>query len=220
MQYNYLTLGLLWILYCTVHSALISIRVTGLCKRLLGTRYRFYRLFYNAFSFITLIWLLLYSHGPRFQGPLLLTWSGNWPIVQYALILLAIVLAISGARHYDMSQFLGLQQIRSHRIQGSLAKNGNLDTTGILGVTRHPWYLAVFILLWTGSQNAGSIVINTILSIYLVIGTLLEERKLVLEFGERYRDYQDKVSMLIPLKWLNAKVTGHRTSGKAGGSML
>ena len=75
----------------------------------------------------------------------------------------------------------------------------------MLGYIRHPWYLAVFLLLWTSNQNTGSIIINGILSAYLVIGTLLEERKLVLEFGDRYREYQHNVSMFIPLKWLIPK---------------
>jgi protein-S-isoprenylcysteine O-methyltransferase Ste14 len=39
-----------------------------------------------------------------------------------------------------------------------------------------------------------------------VIGTLLEERKLVLEFGDKYKEYQRQVSMFIPLKWLREKL--------------
>jgi protein-S-isoprenylcysteine O-methyltransferase Ste14 len=35
-----------------------------------------------------------------------------------------------------------------------------------------------------------------------VVGAFLEERKLVRIFGEEYRDYQQKVSMFIPVKWL------------------
>jgi protein-S-isoprenylcysteine O-methyltransferase Ste14 len=45
-----------------------------------------------------------------------------------------------------------------------------------------------------------------ILSGYLVIGTLLEERKLVLEFGDKYKLYQRQVSMFIPLRWLGSKL--------------
>jgi methanethiol S-methyltransferase len=45
-----------------------------------------------------------------------------------------------------------------------------------------------------------------ILSAYLVIGTLLEERKLILEFGDKYRLYQRQVSMFIPLKWLRSRI--------------
>ena len=89
--------------------------------------------------------------------------------------------------------------------RGAMTETGNIDTTGVLGVTRHPWYVAVFILLWASDLNAAGIVVNVVLSAYLVIGTLLEERKLVLEFGDRYREYQRRVSMFIPFKWLNLR---------------
>jgi protein-S-isoprenylcysteine O-methyltransferase Ste14 len=42
------------------------------------------------------------------------------------------------------------------------------------------------------------IIVNTLLTIYIIIGTILEERKLVLEFGEAYVKYQKEVPMLIP----------------------
>jgi hypothetical protein len=90
-----------------------------------------------------------------------------------------------------------------------------------MGVIRHPWYAAVFILLWAGDLKPSEIVINVILSGYLIIGTLLEERKLVLEFGDRYRQYQDKVSMFIPVKWLKAKLhRGGVTFPSQGASYL
>jgi methanethiol S-methyltransferase len=204
MRIDYLALALLWIAYCAIHSALISIKATSLFKRLLGTRYCYYRLLFNAFSIISLIMLLIYSRGPRFEGPLLLIWHGNWRIAQYALMLVAFVLLVSGARHYSICQFLGLRQIRSRQSSGALTQSGDIDTTGVLGITRHPWYLAVFILIWMSDQNAGSIIINCILSAYLVIGTLLEERKLILEFGDKYREYQQTVPMFIPLRWMNS----------------
>jgi protein-S-isoprenylcysteine O-methyltransferase Ste14 len=48
--------------------------------------------------------------------------------------------------------------------------------------------------------------INIVLSSYLVIGTLIEERKLVLEFGDKYKTYQRQVSMFIPIKWMRSKL--------------
>jgi methanethiol S-methyltransferase len=205
MRIDYLVLAFLWIVYCAIHSALISVIATNLFKRVLGTRYCYYRLFFNAFSLLTLILLFLYSRSPVFEGPFLLIWRGNWRIAQCALVLAAVALLVSGARHYSISQFLGLQQIRSRQSSLGLTQSGNIDTTGILGLTRHPWYLAVFLLLWTSDQNAASVIINGILSAYLIVGTLLEERKLTLEFGDEYRKYQQKVSMFIPLKWIIPK---------------
>jgi methanethiol S-methyltransferase len=203
MRSGCLELALLWSAYCVVHSSLISIRATSFFQRALGTGYPFYRLFFNIFSLSTLIPLILYSKSPRFQGSILFAWSGNWRIVRYSLVLMAVVLIISGARHYNMSQFIGLQQIRSKRTPGALTQSGDFDITGVLRIVRHPWYVAVFLLIWASDLNVGTIIVNIVLSAYLVIGTLLEERKLVLEFGDKYREYQAKVSMFIPLKWLN-----------------
>ena len=43
---------------------------------------------------------------------------------------------------------------------------------------------------------------NVVLTVYIFIGTFLEERKLIGEFGDLYRDYKSKVSMLFPFKWV------------------
>jgi len=40
--------------------------------------------------------------------------------------------------------------------------------------------------------------INVVLTVYVVIGTKLEEKKLVLEYGDKYIKYQQEVPMLIP----------------------
>jgi protein-S-isoprenylcysteine O-methyltransferase Ste14 len=105
-----------------------------------------------------------------------------------------------------MLQFLGIRQISQERSGGAMTESGEFDSSGVLGAVRHPWYLALFIVLWARDFNLAEITINMVLSIYLVIGTLLEERKLVLEFGDKYKVYQRQVSMFIPLKWLGSKL--------------
>ena len=204
---SYLLLVLLWAAYCAVHSTLISIPVTSWLKAVLASRYGFYRLLFNIFSIAALIPLVMYSHSARFSSEPLFTWSGYWRILQYCLIGLGLVLVVAGARHYSMLQFLGIQQIRKESARSAMTASGDLDDTGVLGLVRHPWYVAVFILLWTSDLNGAAITINLLLSAYLIVGTLLEERKLVIEFGEEYRRYQDRVSMFIPLKWLTNRRT-------------
>ena len=201
---DYLLLAFLWAAYCAVHSALITASVTSWLKTVLATRYCFYRLFFNIFSIATLIPLVMYSHSARFSSEPLLAWSDYWRILRYCLFALGVVLAVTGTRHYSMLQFLGIQQIRKESARSAMTASGDLDESGVLGLVRHPWYVAVFILIWTGDLNVAAITVNLVLSAYLVVGTLLEERKLVLEFGDEYRRYQDRVSMFIPLKWLTA----------------
>jgi protein-S-isoprenylcysteine O-methyltransferase Ste14 len=44
-----------------------------------------------------------------------------------------------------------------------------------------------------------------ILSVYLVLGAMLEERKIIAQYddsGGSYRRYRQRVSMLFPWKWL------------------
>jgi len=175
-------------------------------KRALGAQYRFYRLFFNTFSVSTLIPLLIYSHSARWRTDLLFAWEGYLRLIQYGLIALAAILAITVMRHYSLCQFLGIQQVLQQRSGNAMTENGEFDSSGVLGVVRHPWYLAVLILLWARDHSLSGLVINVILSVYLVIGTFLEERKLVLEFGDKYQAYQLQVSMFIPFKWLESKL--------------
>ncbi len=202
---NYILLSLLWTVYCIVHSALISVTVTDFLRRALGDRYRFYRLFFNIFSVGTLVPLLMYSHSARWGTEPLFTWEGHMRIIQYCLIGLAAILVLTCSRHYNMLQFLGIRQIFQKRPGNAMTESGKFDSSGVLGIVRHPWYLALFIFLWARDLNLAEITINMVLSAYLVIGTLLEERKLILEFGDPYKLYQRQVSMFIPLKWLGSK---------------
>jgi methanethiol S-methyltransferase len=202
---DYLFLALFWAAYCAVHSLLISIPVTSWLRAVLAGRYRFWRLFFNAFSIGTLVPLVMYSNSAPFHSEPLLVWSGYWMVLRYGLASLGVALFVAGARHYSLLQFLGIQQLRTESARSAMTGSGDLDNRGVLGLMRHPWYVAVFILLWTSELNAAAIMVNLVLSAYLVVGTLLEERKLVSEFGEEYRRYQDHVSMFIPLKWLTKK---------------
>ena len=202
---NYILLSILWIAYCVVHSALISVPVTDFFKRSLGNKYRFYRLFFNIFSVATLIPLLRYSNSDNWRSQIFFTWEDPIRPIQYGMIILGAILFLTAARHYSMLQFLGLKQIGQERSGNGRIGSGGLDTSGVLKVTRHPWYLGVFLLIWASDISTRELIINLILSAYLMFGTLLEERKLVLEFGDKYKDYQRQVSMFIPFKWLRSK---------------
>jgi hypothetical protein len=210
MDYGDLTLywqlALLWTLYCVVHSALISVKISNYFRRVLGNGYRFYRLCFNIFSLATLIPLVLYSRSHRFRTAPLFSWSGYWRIFQLFLIVLAGVLIIAGARRYSLRVFFGIQQLKIGNICGALTDNVSFNRSGVFSAIRHPWYAATFIILWTMNLNISMIIVNLILSIYLVIGTYLEERKLIHEFGSDYRRYQDEVSIFIPIKWFKVRL--------------
>jgi protein-S-isoprenylcysteine O-methyltransferase Ste14 len=197
---------LLWMLWCTLHSTLIATPVTDYLKRKLGDRFRFYRLFFNAASLATFLPVVYYSISIR-QAPVF-RWEGHLMIVKYLLLATSITLFAAGGKHYSMSQFLGIRQIKTGRANLALSENDTADTSGILGAIRHPWYTASLMFIWARDVSLSTLLINIVISAYFVVGTILEERKLLLEFGEKYREYQKNVSMFIPYKWLKAKIAG------------
>ena len=201
---NYFVLAVLWIIWCAIHSGMISVTVAEYLERRFGSHFRFYRLIYNLVAIGTLIPVILY--GQSIRGRLVFRWDGFMIGFQALLLTIGVLLFYAGARHYDILQFLGLRQIRTGSSHSSLTETGKLDTTGVLGVTRHPWYLATIMLIRTRGLDVSVLITNIILTIYLIVGTVLEERKLLIEYGDEYRRYQKKVSMLIPFKYLKSKI--------------
>lgn len=199
-------LAVLWILWCVVHSGMISMTATAYLKRRLGRHFRLYRLFFNLVSVVTLIPVIAYERS--LPGPILFRWEGFLIVIQVILLISAVLLFLAGAKHYDLLQFAGLRQIKTGSTHNVLTETGELDTTGIQQITRHPWYLGALLFIWTRDVNTTVLVTNIILTLYLIVGTILEERKLLTEYGEDYRRYQKRVSMLIPVKWLMAAIRG------------
>ena len=203
-----LILSSLVIAWCVLHSAMISRPVTEFLKKSLDSKFRFYRLFFNLIAVLTLIPVVLFAFSIRTQT--IFHWNGYMRIGQVLLIVIAIVLFFLGGRHYDAGQFLGIKQIKRGTRNRAISNTGELETAGVLGMTRHPWYLAAILIIWARPLDISVIVINTILTSYLIIGSFLEEKKLIREFGEKYLVYQKRVSMLIPFKWLKTKIMDWR----------
>ena len=208
---EYLVLIILWSTWCVIHSAMISLTITGYLKNRLGSYYKFYRLFFNLVALITFIPIVFYSKS--LNSPVLFRWEGYLTIIQIALLIIVISLFISGLFKYNILQVLGIRQIKSGKSHSTLSESGDIDTSGILSLTRHPWYLATLILVWTYFREmyVSTLIVNIILTIYLVIGTILEERKLIIELGDSYREYMNRVSMLFPSKWVSSKLLKSNT---------
>jgi protein-S-isoprenylcysteine O-methyltransferase Ste14 len=183
---------------------MIAPAVTSHLKDKLGDRFRFYRLFFNTVAIATFSPLALYSFQLK-EMPILI-WDGALAVVRYSLFSLSVFLFLAGARHYSLSAFLGLDQVRKSESNKTLSACPAFATSGILGVIRHPWYAGGLLLIWARDLGLTALIINFVLSLYLVTGAFLEERKLLKQFGDDYRHYQDRVSMLFPWKWLKKKL--------------
>ncbi len=194
---EYLILSSIWVGYCVLHSFLISIRFTNFLTRTLKNYYAFYRLFYILFSLVLLVWVIKYS--AQLDNEIIITYVPPWSIIRQVLTWGALLMFFwAFFFNYDSLSFFGIRQILNFGKVKQTNPSEEIKKNGLLSITRHPMYLALIIYLWCQTFKLIDIVVNIILTIYVIIGTLLEEKKLVLEFGEAYRKYQQEVSMLIP----------------------
>lgn len=201
------SMGVCWVTWCTVHSILIAPSVTSFIQCVFPQLFRYYRLFYNGLSFVTLLPLIFLTHNMQ-SGPVVFSWEGYATSGRGLLLVMALFLFISAARHYDMHSFLGTRQAKTGVTNTLISERNEIFEGGIFAVTRHPWYLGSLLLIWSIFYEYTFVecLVGSILSIYLVIGSLLEERKIIAIYGDRYRRYQQKVSMLFPLKWISTKM--------------
>lgn len=81
-------------------------------------------------------------------------------------------------------------------------KNTGLDftTRGFYRYVRHPIYLGFTIAFWaTPHMTVGHLVFAVATLVYMLVAIQLEERDLVRVYGDTYRAYRKRVSMMVPL---------------------
>jgi len=192
---KYLLIALLWAGYCTLHSFLISVGFTKIVSGLAKSYYAFYRLFYVLVSIVLLLPLIQYTGRADSAVPISYPMALN--IIRYVLIAGSLIMfSWAFFFNYDWLSFFGIRQILTFREQDKSSKE--ISKKGLLGIVRHPMYLALVVYLWCQTFSAVDLMVNALLTAYLIIGTFLEEEKLVLEFGDAYARYQREVPMLIP----------------------
>lgn len=192
---KYLLIAFLWAAYCSLHSFLISTRFSNVIARLLKSYYAFYRLFYVVLSIVLIVPLIQYTEHADSAVPMTYPTPAN--ALRYVLIGGSLVMFLwAFIFNYDWMSFFGIRQILAFRKQDKSSKE--ITKNGLLGVVRHPMYLALIVYLWCQIFSVMDLFVTALLTIYVFIGTILEEKKLVLEFGDSYANYQQEVPMLIP----------------------
>lgn len=206
-----LILAAAWVAWCTLHSLLVSVSGTAWFKHRLGGIYQYQRLLFNIVAMVTLI--PLFYLGWRYRGDPIFQWAGWLRGLQSFLIGVALVFFISGARQYDLKQFLGLRRLSNgDGVCATIGETCAVETKGVLGLVRHPWYSGGMIIIWARTIDAAALVTNLVLTAYFIVGTLLEEHRLVREMGEAYRRYQREVPMFVPWRWIVRKNKGSEES--------
>ncbi|PKN42867.1 MAG: hypothetical protein CVU60_03485 [Deltaproteobacteria bacterium HGW-Deltaproteobacteria-18] len=191
-------LALGWAVWGSLHSLFISQSWMRLVSNRFPRLCPWYRLGYNVLAVLTIL-PLMYFKG-ALAGEAILSWGGALVLPRFVLLGAALWLFWAGAREYDLSVVGGLAQLRSSCSFAGSPYASELHTSGILGRVRHPWYGGALLLLWTrtGTFDAAELVTSLVLTGYVLVGTWLEERKLVHVHGDAYRNYQHRTPKFFP----------------------
>ncbi len=124
--------------------------------------------------------------------------TGLLRLLARAVSIIAIVGFSWGVRALGNFDTFGLDPIKAY-LRGNPLQLPNFVVRGPYLWVRHPLYFFTLLLIWSCPDvNSDRLLFNILWTLWLVLGSYLEEKDLVSEFGERYRQYQKTVPMLLP----------------------
>ncbi|MFU8825976.1 MAG: methyltransferase family protein [Brevefilum sp.] len=180
--------------WALLHSWLATLSTKAMFERLAGEGIRrYYRLMYVTVAVITLLpGLAMVVFLP---SRLLWVIPTPWLYLTLSLQGLALLGLLITVLQVDTLAFIGLRQLR----QPDVEAHNKLVTRGFYRWVRHPLYCFSLVLLWLFPYMTDlTLAFIIAASLYFLIGTVPEERKLVAVYGESYRQYQREVPRMIP----------------------
>lgn len=133
------------------------------------------------------ITIVFWDASGNFMGTILegLYWFG-WVLVFYSTFLID---------HFDL---FGLKQVTYH-LQKREWKANPFQVKSLYKIIRHPLMLGWIVVFWaTPVMTNGHLLFAVVLTFYILIALVYEERDLEDFFGDAYRDYKSRVPKIIP----------------------
>jgi len=197
MNLSFLLLGLLWLAYFALHSLAASLWLKSRVAEHFPAVMPGYRLSFNLLASL----LLLPPLGLMWwlAGEPLWRYQGVWNVLRILLMLLALAGFAWSLRYYDGREFLGVKQLREGL--RDIRDQERLQISPLHRFVRHPWYSLGLVLIWCQEMDGARLLSALLVSGYLVVGSRLEERKLMVYHGDRYLRYRARVPGLIPSPW-------------------
>jgi len=182
-----ITIAAVWgstILFGLVHSLLASLWF----KRRLGMKPVRYRLLYVVMSTLWLILWMLWLHSLPQQ--MIYDLEGWGRYLLWLLQLMALLMLMLSLLPMDGAAFLGLRPFPN--------EGESFVEQGIYRYLRHPMYSGLMLLLLASPwQSQVSLNFALAISLYLVIGARLVERRMELLHPE-YKDYRRRIPPFLP----------------------
>ena len=192
-----LILVFLLVAFAAIHSLMASLFFKRCVTRILGSRAELlYMPVFNLIALLTVLPLayLLYKN----PGPFLYIIPSPWLMIGGQFIAATIA---PRALLDAPNRFKKLSQLSAPNTPTA----SSLNIRGIYRWVRDPFLLSGLIIIWlTPFMTINLFVIYLLSTIYLYIGYLHWERRLVSQFDDEYREYQKRVHRIIPQFW------GHR----------
>lgn len=181
------------LLWGLIHSLLASLAAKEFATRMLGQTFmRFYRLGYNLFSvisFLPILWLVAMLPDYRIYAV-----SPPWMYLMIAVQGGVSFLLLFGLLQTDVLSFIGLRQLLEAQ-----SRPARLVVKGLYHYVRHPLYTTGLLLIWLSPvMTMNLLALYFCLTLYIVIGAIFEERKLLREYGQAYELYKTSTPMFIP----------------------
>jgi protein-S-isoprenylcysteine O-methyltransferase Ste14 len=120
--------------------------------------------------------------------------------------------AVAAAYQVGYSEILGIRPFLSlvrgvdtippePEAQGPALEGNGMRVRGPFRLSRHPLNLAPLPILWANPRlSTNLLAYNLVSTVYLVLGSVAEERRLLARYGRAYRDYeQSTVPFYLPL---------------------
>lgn len=188
---------LAFLAYAVLHSAMATQRAKNWAQSNFGEAgRRYYRLIYNALGGVTLLPVLALLAA--YPGEELYRLSSPWLILALILQALGALIILIGLMQTGVGLFLGLDRAVDEQNPGP----ERLVTRGLYRWMRHPLYTGGLLFIWfVPLMTTSLLAFNLSATVYLYVGSIFEERRLIRSFGDRYRSYQNQVPRLIPLPW-------------------
>jgi methanethiol S-methyltransferase len=128
-----------------------------------------------------------------------------WEITNPAIAMVILGVSLIGWLIVLTSTFLinhfelfGLHQV-ANNLTGRPMPEPRFRTPLYYKFVRHPIYLGFIIAFWAAAvMTTGHLLFAAVTTAYIFVGIFLEERDLVDLFGDDYRRYKDRVSMMLP----------------------
>jgi methanethiol S-methyltransferase len=205
---NVLLIFLTLMAFGVVHSLLASREAKQIAQRFLGRNVATatYRLVYNVLAFATILPALYLVF--RLPDRELYRFPAPWDAIALGMQVLAALGLLYAVYQMDVWFFLGLRQLGEPpqlgiRYSIDSTSTPQLVTNGLHRFVRHPLYTTSLIVLYLASpMSLNWLAFAISCNVYFFVGSIFEERKLVREFGDAYRAYQQRVPRLLPQPWL------------------